>query len=195
MYSKLSTRAIILKSEQVGEKDVFLSLFTREFGFIYARATGVRTTHSRLRFALQPMTLSFVSVVHGKSGWVITNATFLRSYYFDSEHIFQKQTLSKIIFLLNRLYIGEESNVYLYDFLEENLTMISKSTDTAQDMKLHEVFTVFKMLEKLGYIENDKMVKPLLDTEICDQVVREYILENQKLITPFINNAIRTSGL
>lgn len=195
MYSKLSTRAIILKTEQVGEKDVFLSLFTREFGFIYARATGVRTTYSRLRFALQPMTLSYISVVHGKSGWVVTNATFLRSYYFDSEHMFQKQTLSKIIFLLNRLYIGEESNVYLYDFLEENLTMISKSTDTAQDMKLHELFTVFKMLEKLGYIENDIVVKPLIQAENCDISIKEYIFQNQKLITPFINSAIRSSGL
>jgi DNA repair protein RecO len=195
MYSKLSTQAIVLKTEDVGEKDVFLSLFTREFGFIYAKATGVRTTSSRLRFTLQTMTLCYISLVHGKTGWILTNATFIRSYYFDTVSLIQKNTLSHIIHLLGRLYIGEESHIYLFDFIENHLTIISKNTLTTQDTKTYELFTVFKMLEKLGYIQDDPIVRPLIRVDICSDELREYIFTNKKIITPFINNAIRSSGL
>lgn len=195
MYSKLSTQAIVLKTEEMGEKDVFLSLFTREFGFIYAKATGVRTTHSRLRFTLQSMTLCYVSLVHGKTGWILTNATFIRSYYFDTEILLQRNTLIHIINLVGRLYIGEEAHAYLFDFMEEHLTLISKNTLSAQDTKTYEIFTVFKLLEKLGYIEADDVVKPLIKQDSCRPELMEYIFTNKKIITPFINNAIRTSGL
>lgn len=195
MYSKLSTQAIVLKADDVGERDVLISLFTREFGFVYAKATGVRTQSSRLRFALQSMSLCFVSLVHGKTGWILTNATFLRSYYFDSEGFGQKQTINKILVLLGRLYIGEEPHPELFDFIEEKLELLSSKEILNEDMKQLEIFIVFKILEKLGYIENHQTVKPLATTEDYSESLREYIKENQKLITPFINSAIRTSGL
>jgi DNA repair protein RecO len=195
MYSKLSTQAIILKSEDVGEKDVLLSVFTREYGFVFAKATGVRTSSSRLRFSLQSMTLCFVSLVHGKTGWILTNATFLKSYYFESDKIIQKQTIIKILHLLGRLYIGEEANIELFDFLEEKLNILSDSKLNSDDIKQLEIFVVFKLLEKLGYVEDHTDVKPLLKTEEYTEDIQKYIRENKDKITPFINSAIRTSGL
>lgn len=195
MYSKLSTQAIILKSDDVGEKDVFLSIFTREFGFVFAKATGVRTQSSRLRFALQSSTLCFVSLVHGKTGWILTNATFLKSYYFDSEKQIQKQTITKILHLLGRLYIGEEANIELFDFIEEKLEHASNPDFDSNDLKQLEVFTVFKMLEKLGYVEDHVFVKPLAQSDEYSSEVKTYIEHNRERITPFINSAIRTSGL
>ncbi len=195
MYSKLSTQAIVLKTDDVGERDVLISLFTREFGFVYAKATGVRTQSSRLRFALQSMSLCFVSLVHGKTGWILTNATFLKSYYFDSEDFGQKQTINKILVLLGRLYIGEEPHPELFDFIEEKLELLSDKKMHIDDMKQLEIFIVFKILEKLGYVENHQTIKPLSTTEEYSDSLKEYIKQNQKIITPFINSAIRTSGL
>ena len=195
MYSKLSTQAIILKSEDVGEKDVFLSIFTREFGFVFAKATGVRTQSSRLRFALQPMSLCFVSLVHGKTGWILTNATFLKSYYFESEKQIQKQTITKILHLLGRLYIGEEADIELFDFIE---THIEKGIDTqmdADELKQLEIFIVFKLLEKLGYIEDHEDVKLLARADGYTESLATYVRDSKEKITPFINAAIRTSGL
>lgn len=195
MYSKLSTQAIVLKADDVGERDVLISLFTREFGFVYAKATGVRTQSSRLRFALQSMSLCFASLVHGKTGWILTNATFLKSYYFDSDEYIQKQTINKILVLLGRLYIGEEPHPELFDFIEEKLELLSAKEMSADNMKQLEIFIVFKILEKLGYVENHATIKPLASTEEYSESLSMYIKENQKLITPFINSAIRTSGL
>jgi DNA repair protein RecO len=195
MYSKLSTQAIVLKADDVGERDVFISLFTREFGFVYAKATGVRTQSSRLRFALQSMSLCFTSLVHGKTGWILTNATFLKSYYFDSNEYSQKQTINKILVLLGRLYIGEEPHPELFDFIEEKLELLSAKEMSLDDMKQLEIFIVFKILEKLGYVEEHATIKPLATTEDYSESLSLYIKENQKHITPFINSAIRTSGL
>lgn len=195
MYSKLSTQAIVLKVDDVGERDVMLSLFTREFGFVYAKATGVRISSSRLRFALQSMTLCFASLVHGKTGWILTNATFIKSYYFDNEEYQKRQIINKILVLLGRLYIGEEAHPDLFDFLEEKLNLFVSNDLKVENIKQLEVFVVFKMLEKLGYIENHVHIRPLSKTEDFSEDMRVYIKENQKIITPFINNAIRTSGL
>jgi DNA repair protein RecO len=195
MYSKLSTQAIVLKSEDVGEKDVLLSLFTREFGFVYAKATGVRTQSSRLRFALQSMTLCFVSLVHGKTGWILTNATFFKSYYFDSTRQIQKQIIIKILHLLGRLYIGEEAHVDLFDFIEEKLNLILEAHLESEDIKQLEIFIVFKLLEKLGYVEDHKTVAPLAKGNEYTEDIKQYISEYKTQITPFINSAIRTSGL
>jgi DNA repair protein RecO len=195
MYSKLSTQALVLKIQDQGEKDVLVSLFTREFGFVYAKATGVRTQYSRLRFALQPMTLSFVSLVHGKTGWILTNATFLKSYYFESEKQFQKQTLTKIIHLLGRLYIGEEADSELFDFLEQELNRSIQEEFDSEQLKQLEIFIVFRLLEKLGYIQEESTMKPILNKNSYTIEIGEYIKNNKEIITPFINQAIRVSGL
>lgn len=195
MYSKLSTQAIILKSEEQGEKDVLLSVFTREFGFVYAKATGVRTASSRLRFALQPTTLCFVSLVHGKTGWILTNATFLKSYYFESLKQSQKQVLTKILHLLGRLYIGEEADPELFDFIEQELNRAVENEFDIEQLKQLEVFIVFRILEQLGYIEKHPIIKPISNKTAYSQQIEEYIENNREQITPFINNAIRMSGL
>ncbi len=195
MYSKLSTQAIVLKVDDVGEKDVMLSLFTREFGFVYAKATGVRTQSSRLRFALQSMTLCFVSLVHGKTGWILTNATFLKSYYFDSDRQIQKQITIKVLHLLGRLYIGEEAHIDLFDFIEEKLNLILEANLESEDIKQLEIFIVFKMLEKLGYVEDHKTIAPLAKADHYTEELKQYITEYKAQITPFVNSAIRASGL
>ncbi len=195
MYSKLSTQAIVLKSEDQGEKDVFLSLFTREFGFIYAKATGVRSVYSRLRFSLQPMNLCFISLVHGKTGWVLTNATFLKSYYFESDTQYQKQILTRILYLLGRLYIGEEPDSELFDFIEFEFNKILGEKIEAEKIKFFEIFIVFHILERLGYIENHSKIKPLANKKVYSKEIEEYIMDHKEEITTFINNAIRASGL
>jgi len=195
MYSKLSTQAIILKTEDVGEKDILISIFTREFGFVFAKATGVRTQSSRLRFALQSMTLCFVSLVHGKTGWILTNATFLKSYYFESEKQIQRQTIIKILHLLGRLYIGEEAHTDLFDFIEEKLEIASNPEINSDEIRQLEIFVVFKLLEKLGYVEDHATLKLLAQTDEYSEDIRKYIEEHRQQITPFINSAIRTSGL
>lgn len=195
MYSKLSTNAIVLRTEDVGEKDVLVSLFTREFGFVFAKASGVRTQSSRLRYALQSMSLGFFSLVHGKTGWKLTNATFFKSYYFESHMQAQKQTLANILHLVGRLYVGEEPHPDLFDFIEEKLALMASPDMKADDVRQLEIFIVFKTLEKLGYIENHATVKPLAITDTYSSELSSYIRENLKQITPFINTAIRTSGL
>ena len=195
MYSKFSTQAIVLKKEETGEKDALLSLFTREYGFIYAKVKGIQTQDSRLRFALQPMTLCFVTLVHGKNNWILTNATFIYSYYFETINSLQRRTIVQILHLISRLYIGEQPHVVLFDFIENQLKSISQKKLKDNQIKSFEVFIVFKLLDALGYIQEDKILAPIMSSDELNDSLANYIFENKKNITPFINLAIRTSGL
>jgi hypothetical protein len=141
------------------------------------------------------MTLCFVSLVHGKTGWILTNATFLKSYYFESLKQIQKQTLTKILHLLGRLYIGEEADPELFDFIEQELNRAIVDDLDVDQLKQLEIFIVFRILEQLGYIEKHATVKPLSNKTSYTQEIEEYIQKNKEQITPFINAAIRTSGL
>jgi hypothetical protein len=133
--------------------------------------------------------------VHGKTGWILTNATFLKSYYFESTKQIQKQTIIKILHLLGRLYIGEEAHAELFDFIEEKLEMVSDSKFDTEEIKQLEIFIVFKLLEKLGYVEDHPTLKLLAKEDVYTEEIKKYIGENKEQITPFINSAIRTSGL
>jgi hypothetical protein len=83
MYHKHTTRAFVLSVSPSGEKNHFITLFTREFGMIRAKAQSVRVSDSKLRYALQEYSYIEVSLVKGKDIWRITNALPIYNIYFE----------------------------------------------------------------------------------------------------------------
>jgi hypothetical protein len=83
MYHKHTTHAFVLDVSTSGEKNHFVTLFTREFGMIKAKAQSVRVMDSKLRYALQEYSYIEVSLVKGKDIWRITNALPIYNFYFE----------------------------------------------------------------------------------------------------------------
>jgi hypothetical protein len=83
MYHKHTTFAFVLNVSPSGEKNHFITLFTREFGMIRAKAQSVRVADSKLRYALQEFSYIEVSLVKGKEIWRITNALPVYNVYFE----------------------------------------------------------------------------------------------------------------
>ena len=83
MYHKHTTHAFVLDVSTSGEKNHFVTLFTREFGMIKAKAQSVRVMDSKLRYALQEYSYIEVSLVKGKDIWRITNALPIYNIYFE----------------------------------------------------------------------------------------------------------------
>lgn len=65
-YHIYTTRGIILSAKPFQEADRVYKILTRDFGLIYATATGVRRAESKLRGSLEPLRISSVSLVRGK---------------------------------------------------------------------------------------------------------------------------------
>ena len=116
MYQKYHTEALVLGSYANGEADKTVVLYTRDFGLVRARATGVRTEKSRMRYAIQHYSHTHVSLIRGKRGWRLAGAIALRTAQGDVRGV---ATLARVAELTMRLVQGEEKNEFLFATLTE----------------------------------------------------------------------------
>lgn len=146
-YQKYTTDALVIGSTPRGEADKTLLLYTRDFGFVRAIAKGMRKERSRLRPALQELSLVRVSLVSGKGGWRVAGASLHRApARFDSRGSF---ALARILTLVQKMVQGEERNEYLYDSLagaHRTLLCGEAAADEA------ETLCVARLLFSLGYV-------------------------------------------
>jgi DNA repair protein RecO len=192
VYSITHTKGIILKSHDLGEKDLFLSIFTRDLGHIYARVSGVRDLKSKHRYSVQEHSLVNLALVKGKTGWRITGTSLLKSFYFDfpaevETNLFKREVTLKILSLVKRLYLGEEANEKIFEDLLLGLEKIIKA-NTKEEIENMEAETVVRFLYDLGYVEDHEIVKNIFDFGFFDN-------EDKMLLRKIINNSIKTSGL
>jgi recombinational DNA repair protein (RecF pathway) len=115
------------------EADRLYSILTRDFGLVRAIATGVRKETSKLRGALEPVSISNVSLVRGREFWRLTSGELVRR---------TKQT--KPLVLLEKLVAGEASHPELFDAVLENIDR-------------DEVIQVSQILFHLGYLEESDL--------------------------------------
>ena len=104
MYHLYQTEGIVLKSVPTGEGSSYFYIFTKDLGLLVATAKSVREERSKLRYGLQPFSISNISLVRGKESWRITNATLSSSLFRRLRH--QQETLalfSRIFAFLCRL--------------------------------------------------------------------------------------------
>ncbi|OHA92365.1 MAG: DNA repair protein RecO [Candidatus Zambryskibacteria bacterium RIFCSPLOWO2_02_FULL_51_21] len=135
-YHIYTTKGIILSAQAKGEADRLYSILTRDFGLIRAHAIGVRKSASKLRGALEPVSLSSVSLVRGKEYWRLTSAEVIKR--------FKK---SKPLFLLEQLVAGEATHPELFDAVEKYL-------------ELDETTLVAQILFHLGYLKKSDLNLP-----------------------------------
>lgn len=154
-YHIYTTKGIILSTKPYQEADRVYKILTREFGLIYATATGVRRAESKLRGSLEPLRISSISLVRGKEFWRITSAESLGP-------ISQSVSTLRPLSLLEKLVQGEEPHPELFDAIESML-LTSEDSDT-------EVSLASKILYHLGYLKEsdlqlgkDKLVQAIND--------------------------------
>ena len=118
------------------EADRIYSILTRDLGLIRAQGLGVRKVESKLRGALEPITLSHISLVRGKEYWRATSAEMVQSIE-PSLHI------AKPLYLLEQLVQGEAAHPELFDAVGQNEKL---------ELKL-----VSQILYHLGYLKESDL--------------------------------------
>lgn len=145
------THGIVLGGFSVGESDRYLSLFTRDLGFVSTLARGVREERSKLRYALQDLCVSMFSLVRGRDIWRITGAI-------GEENIYQvlrgkREQLDvaiRLSHLLRRLLHGEERNESLYNIFSETLRALQIVPSSG--VSALEILSALRILHALGYV-------------------------------------------
>lgn len=190
MYQKYHTDALVLGSREHGEADKVFSLFTRDFGLVRARASAVRSEHSKMRYAMQKFARVNVSLVKGKRGWRAAGASASKNAIGDVRGV---STFARISELVLRLVHGEEVNEYLFEALAEahDALMVEKCDAWATI----EIVCVARILFSLGYISNEALSMALFThTAYTGESLLEAETMKDKLLNS-INKAIAETQL
>ena len=192
MHHIYHTEGIILSSKNFGEASKYYSIFTRDLGMISASAQGIRKISSKLRFVIQDFTYIKIDLVKGKDFWRITNASKTNKL----ERLFKPEILKifvNISKLLKRLLAGEESNKTLFIDLLNGLSILEKSK-TKNELRNIEVIIVLRILNNLGYIGGDEVLKDYIRSPFEKDLIFN-VSKNRTKILYQINKAFRETHL
>ncbi len=163
MYHKHTTHAFVLNILPSGEKNNFITLFTRDFGMIKAKAQSVRSIDSKLRYALQEYSYVEISLVKGKDVWRITNALPINNIYFELKNrqsVFM--VIARIFSLLRRLMPEEGCEAPIFDDVRSICENAKNIEYTEKSVKVLEWFFVLRLLCSLGYLHKESF------SNLCD---------------------------
>ena len=125
---------------------------TADLGLIIASARSARLAVSKLRPALQEYAHVSLSVIHGKSGWKITNVVEKNNFYFDlPEH--GKKVLARLAQTLLQMIPGESEAPEIFQTVVSGLEFLK--TVPEKDISGFETLAVLRILYQLGYVVSD----------------------------------------
>ena len=191
-YQIYSTDGIILQSRNTGEADKLYTIFTREFGMVTAKATGVRKLASKLRFVMQDFSLVGINLVYGKMMWRLTNAWEADNRNLSKE---KKLVIVRAFQLIRRMIHGEEANEALFDHLTADITLLQTlDISDPQTLEAFEILFAFRILFHTGYIAKEDWNNDFIDTAFSTALA-EKTIESKKKLVGIINQAINESQL
>ncbi len=194
MYHIYHTEAYIIGHRNSGEADRIFYLYTKDFGFIRAKAQGVRKLESKLRFTLQTYSHIYIDLVRGKDTWRITSAGSLSYFPHLSRNALSLQIMAQIAKLVKRLCAGEEANQNIFTDLVDTATYLNRDTVTHAEQKSAELTLVLRILHNLGYIgATDELSHYLKDEFELSDI--DHANLSKKTILFEINRALKESQL
>jgi len=180
------TNAVVLKSVQVGEANVRLWLFTREFGLVVAVVQGVRKAGAKLQSHVSDYSFITADLVQGKEVWrLISSKTVQAPLAGNTRHALARAYV-RTLTLLGRFLIGEGAHEELYDHVLNCANALGLDGYDPQDF---DAVSIWKMLVLLGYIaprEDEQFIlaEPFLEslTGLSEELRKRLVQEAQQSI-------------
>ena len=165
-YQAYDTEGFILGSRELGEADMFLSVYTKDFGSVRLLAKGIRFEKSKLRGQVQLFTRAQVQFVIGRELWRLTDARLAHVFQMLEKDLFRFQAASAIARFCKEIVSGSERDPALWQLLEEVFAALDSAGIPASGIpRLLYMFQI-KAFQVLGYLP-----------ETCPEIVRSLGLE------------------
>lgn len=194
MYHIYHTEAFVIGHRNSGEADRIFYLYTKDFGFVRAKANGIRKLESKLRFSLQIFSHVYIDLVRGKDTWRITSGGSINYFSHISRNASSLKIMAQISKLTQRLCAGEEANTSIFSDLVDTANYLNKPDITIAEQKSAELTLVLRILHNLGYIgATDELSHYLHDEFDLSDVKYEDL--SKKTILFEINRALKESQL
>jgi DNA repair protein RecO (recombination protein O) len=175
-HTKYQTEGIVLGGYDFGEANRYFNIFTKDFGLIGARAQGIRELKSKLRYNLQDLSYSKISLIRGKSAWKITDAQEIKNIAGGfSNNVLKMQTSVRALSFLRRMLSGEGRNNLLFDIIINGLSHLEKENLSEKDIGNLEILLVLRVLNNLGYLNSlgsfsDFIKSPLYTKDLLENL-------------------------
>lgn len=165
-YHVYDTEGFILGSRESGEADLFLLIYTKEFGMAKLFAKGIRFEKSKLRGQVQLFTRAQVQFVIGRELRRLTDARLAYVFQGLEKDLFRFQAASAIARFCKEMVSGSERDPALWQLLGEAFAAFDSVEISAADVpRLLYIFQI-KAFQVLGYLP-----------ETCPEIVRGLQLE------------------
>jgi DNA repair protein RecO len=195
-YHQYNTEAFVLGSRPSGEGSKYVYLFTKELGLLGAHAQGSREIKSKLRYALDDLSHSKVSLVKGKSTWRLTNAVPHKNFFvqFRLEH--EKLRLcANALAIIKKLVAGEEKNIKLFEILEQGFAFLEENNLSEDDIHNAEAIFMLRILNNLGYFGASKTLENFALTDEWNQTLLQEMSRERRNAVFVINKSLEASHL
>lgn len=192
MYKIYDTKGFVVEKRDSGSDDLSYYIFTKDFGYISAKAYSVRLEKSKMSNFLQSLNLCNLSLTRGKGGWVLTGGSLIYSIYYKNGQdaaVFYR----KLFGLITRLSIREEEQSNLFRIIESSLASLDQV-----EMPILEVFLYIKVLNEFGYINIDQIVRKIGEEILKENLSSGLILkikENNDFLVQKVNESLSQMDL
>jgi len=152
IIKNLKTKAIILGSKILGEKDKFIFLYTRDHGKIKAVAKGALNINSRFNGTTETLNICDTELYKGPRNTILTEIKVEKNYKELSENFRRASSALLIAKMANDMTFENVSQPQIFDLLIETMSHISKNKKNI----LTSCAFVIKLLDIQGFIPDFK---------------------------------------
>lgn len=188
------TEGVIIKSQDTGESDKILSVFTKDFGRIELFAKGIRKINSKLGRHLNLLDYSRLVFVAGKKTLRITDAEKIASWQSINASFLKLESAVKITYFLERMLKGQERNDAMWDFIIEALSFLDFEVNNKKDIVFLEKTVFLRILFFLGYVDLGKIPKSFVMDDLKNNFLSKYVSFSND-ITEAIKKGIKASQM
>lgn len=190
------TKAYVLKSFPYAEHNKIAILLTQDLGVIRVILQAVRKIESKQRQSLQDFSSVNVALVHGRTGWRLTNAVINKNLHYDlTKEKFE--VMARLFGLVERLVPDEEHDYPIFDIISEAQNFLesdSMNSPTKDELESLEIISALKILHNLGYVADHKEFSDEIAKKVSSGSLSK-IQQHKKMAIQTINKAIKESQL
>ena len=139
--------AIVLRQRNIGEADCVLTLLSRQFGKLDAKAKGTRRSTSRLSGHLQPLTRCSLQLARGKTIETVTGAQLLESFPVLRNDLARLSRALYAAELVDKLTTDRAEGEVAYELFLATLRRLSESNQLDSVLRYLELH----LLSQAGY--------------------------------------------
>jgi DNA repair protein RecO (recombination protein O) len=151
MFTHYRTQGFIIKVINQGETDQLFTIYTKHFGKIEILGKAIRKITSKLRGGAQLFYLSEIEFIQGKTYKTLTDTILINSFL-NIRHSLEKIKIAEqILFLLDSLIKGEETDQEIWELLNEILTLLDEWKLKSEKSQLFYYYFFWNFVSFLGY--------------------------------------------